>query len=145
MLHNCISRLWVITVGRTTNNLRRTSRSYKRSVSPIHSSLYPLKPLFPTPFGSLPPLRKLASGVERAMVLLLSYILPALAWTAFYPTVSAIRFDRNQIKAIQHQAAERFNKNRLSVLPGADPIDVKLNAGVKNITFSNPAASGAWS
>ena len=77
------------------------------------------------------------------MVSLLSYVLSALACTALHPalgTVSARRMDRNHIQALQKQAADKLTKNRLAVLSGG--LDVKLNSGVKNITFSNPAASG---
>jgi carboxypeptidase D len=77
------------------------------------------------------------------MVLLLSsYILSALACTALYPgPVSAKRFDRNHLKALQQNALDNHNKNALSLL-ATNGFDSKLNTGVKNITFSNPAASG---
>jgi len=74
-------------------------------------------------------------------MVLLSCFLSALACTALYPavqTVSARRIDGKHIQALQHQATDRFNKNRLSV-PSVG------GAGVKNFTFSNPAASGELS
>lgn len=77
------------------------------------------------------------------MVLLLSYLLSALASTALYPligSVSARHPNRNRIQALQRQAADRFNKNRLALSEGG--VDVRLNSAVKNISFSNPAASG---
>lgn len=79
------------------------------------------------------------------MVLLLSYLLSALACMALYPalgSVSAKHIDRKHIQALQRQAADRFNKNRLTLPPGQGGFDIKLNPGVKNFTFSNPAASG---
>ena len=54
-------------------------------------------------------------------------------------TVSARQIDRNHIEAVQRGAANRFNENRLAV-PFAG--DVQPSPGVKNFTFSNPAASG---
>lgn len=76
-------------------------------------------------------------------MVLLSYFLSALACTALYPvaqTVSARQIDGKHIQALQHQAADRFNKHRLAVpFPGGD---VRLSASAKNFTFSNPAASG---
>ena len=84
--------------------------------------------------------------VVRIMILLISGLLSALACTAFYPaagTVSARQIDRERIQALQRQAADRFSKSRLaaSFIGG----DVRLSAGVKNFTFSNPAASGELS
>lgn len=79
------------------------------------------------------------------MVLLLSYILSALACAALYPfvgSVSARQINRKYIQTLQRQAAERFNKDRLALTPDEDRVDIRLNPGVKNITFSNPAASG---
>jgi len=76
-------------------------------------------------------------------MVLLSYLLSALVCTALYPAAgvtSARQIDRKHIQALQREAANRFNKNRL-----ADPFiggDVRLSTGVKNFTFSNPAASG---
>lgn len=78
-------------------------------------------------------------------MVLLPHLLSTLAVAALYPaigTVSAKHLDRNQIQALRNKAADRFSKNRLAGLPGGDVIDVKANPGVKNITFSNPAASG---
>lgn len=78
-------------------------------------------------------------------MVLLPHLLFTLAVAALYPaigTVSAKHLDRNQIQALRNKAADRFSKNRLAGLPGGDVIDVKANPGVKNITFSNPAASG---
>jgi len=80
------------------------------------------------------------------MVLLISYLLSALACTTLYPaagTVSARQIDRKHVQALQRQAAERFNKNRLASSSAGD--DVRLSTGVKNFTFSNPAASGELS
>ena len=80
------------------------------------------------------------------MVLLLSYLLSALAWTALSPaagSVSARKIDRTSFKTLQRQAADRFNENRLTVQsPGNGDLNFKLGGGVKNFTFSNPAASG---
>lgn len=80
------------------------------------------------------------------MVLLLSYLLSALACAAtLYPTVgtvSARRIDRKHIQALQRQAADRFNKNTLAASYVEGGYDVRLSGGVKNFTFSNPAASG---
>ncbi|KAF9783688.1 alpha/beta-hydrolase [Thelephora terrestris] len=79
------------------------------------------------------------------MVLLLSYLLSALAWTALHPaagTVSARKIDRNHIQALRRHAADRFTKNRLAV-PSAEG-GVRLSQGVKNLTFSNPAASAFY-
>jgi len=77
------------------------------------------------------------------MVILTSYLLSALVWTALYPaagTVSARQIDRKHIQALQRQAADRFNKNKLAAsLVGGDV------TGVKNFTFSNPTASGKLS
>ena len=76
-------------------------------------------------------------------MVLLSLLFSALACTALYPaigTASARKLDRKHIQTLQQEAANRFNGNRL-----ATPIvggDVQLSAGVKNFTFSNPAASG---
>ena len=43
--------------------------------------------------------------------------------------------------ALQRQAVDRFNKNKLALLStGSSNVD--LSGGVKNFTFSNPAASG---
>jgi hypothetical protein len=74
------------------------------------------------------------------MVFLLSYLLSALACTALYPavgTASARRIDRKHVQDLQRQAADRLNKNRLAV-PSVE------GGGIKNITFSNPAASGGY-
>ena len=79
------------------------------------------------------------------MVLLISYLLSALACTALYPvtgSVSARRIDRKHIQALQRKAADRFSKSLLAVSEGG--VDVKSDPGVKNITFSNPAASGKY-
>lgn len=79
------------------------------------------------------------------MVRLLSYLLSALACTALYPavgTASARQIDRKHIQALQRQAADRFSKNRLAVSSVQNDGDVRLSGGVKNLTFSNPAASG---
>ncbi|KAF9780060.1 alpha/beta-hydrolase [Thelephora terrestris] len=81
------------------------------------------------------------------MVLLLPHVLSALAFTALSPLleeVSAKHLDRNHIQSLRNKAAEKLSKNRLAVVPGGDVIDVKVNAGVKNITFSNPAASAFY-
>jgi len=75
-------------------------------------------------------------------MLLLSYLFSALACTALYPavwTVSARQIDKKHIQALQREAVDRFNTNRL-VAPAVG--NVQLSAGVKNFTFSNPAASG---
>ncbi|KAF9652110.1 alpha/beta-hydrolase [Thelephora ganbajun] len=79
------------------------------------------------------------------MVLLVSYLLSALACTALYSavgTVSARKIDRKYIEALQRQAADRFNQNK----PAASFVggNVRLSAGVKNFTFSNPAASAFY-
>ena len=79
------------------------------------------------------------------MVLLLSYLISALACTALYPTVgsvSARKIDRKHIRALRQQAADRHSKNRLAV-PSAKG-GVRLSEGVKNFTFTNPAASGMY-
>ena len=79
------------------------------------------------------------------MILLLSYLLPVLAWAALCPevgTVSARKIDRNYIQALRQEAADRFSKNRLAV-PSVEG-GVRLSEGVKNFTFSNPAASGRY-
>ena len=81
------------------------------------------------------------------MVLLLSHLLSALAWTALSPaagSVSARKIDRTNFKTLQRQAADRFNENRLTVQsPGNGDLNFNLGpGGVKNFTFSNPAASG---
>ena len=72
------------------------------------------------------------------MVLLISYILSALACTALYPpagTVSARRINRKYIQALQRQAMDRFNENRLAAsFVGRD---ISMSAGVKNFTFSD--------
>jgi len=76
-------------------------------------------------------------------MVLLSYLFSALACTALYPTVgtaSARQIDKRHIQALQREAANRFNKNRLAGPPAIG--NVQLSAGVKNFTFSNPAASG---
>jgi hypothetical protein len=76
------------------------------------------------------------------MVLLLSYLLSALAWTALYPavgTASARKIDKNHVQALRQHAADRLTKNRLAVSSS-----VELSQGVKNFTFSNPAASGTY-
>jgi hypothetical protein len=73
------------------------------------------------------------------MVLFLSYVLSALASTALY-SVSATHINRKHIQTLQRQATDRFYKNRLAVADGG--VDVRLNPSVKNITFSNPDASG---
>ena len=76
-------------------------------------------------------------------MLLLSYLFSALACTALYSTVgtvSARQIDKGHIRALQREAANRFNTNKLA---GPSAIgNVQLSAGVKNFTFSNPAASG---
>jgi len=76
-------------------------------------------------------------------MVLLSYLFSALACTALYPTigtVSARQFDKRHIQALQREAAKRFNTNRLA---GPSVVgNIQLSAGVKNFTFSNPAASG---
>lgn len=81
------------------------------------------------------------------MVLLLSYLLSALACTALYTasgTASARQIDRKYIQALQRQAADRFNKNRLAP-PSVEGSDYfRSSGGVKNFTFSNPAASGGF-
>ena len=80
------------------------------------------------------------------MVLLISYVLLAFACTTLYPTigtVSAMKPDRMHIKALQRKAADRVNKNRLVVAVDSD--SVRSSSGVKNFTFSNPAASGQLS
>ena len=72
-------------------------------------------------------------------MVLLSYLFSVLACTALYPafgTVSARQINKNHVRALQREAANRFNTNRLAVG------NVQLSASVKNITFSNPAASG---
>lgn len=77
------------------------------------------------------------------MVVLISYLLSVLACAALHApvgTASARRIGRKQIHALQQQAADIFNKNGLAVLTGGG--DAQLSAGVKNFTFSNPAASG---
>ena len=82
----------------------------------------------------------------RAMVLLISYLISALACVPLLPaigTASARRIDREHIQALQRKAADKLRKNRL-VVPFGDG-DVRLNAGVKNFTFLNPAASGELS
>jgi hypothetical protein len=75
-------------------------------------------------------------------MVLFPHLLSALACTVLCPvvrTVSARQIDRNHIKAVQRGATHRFNENRLAVpLAG----DVQPSPGVKNFTFSNPAASG---
>ena len=79
------------------------------------------------------------------MVLLLSFLLSALACSVLYPavgTVSAKQIDRKHIQALQRQSADKFNKNRLTLSSVQGGNDVRLNGGVKNITFLNPAASG---
>jgi len=79
------------------------------------------------------------------MVLLISYLLSALACSALYPaigTVSAGKIDEH-FKAIQRHAADRFNKNRIAA--SLDHEDIKLDAGAKNFVCSNPAASGELS
>ena len=79
------------------------------------------------------------------MVLLLSYLVFTLACTTLYPAVgivSARKIDRKHIQKIRQQAADRFNKNRLAV-PSVEG-GVRLSEGVKNFTFSNPAASGRY-
>ena len=79
------------------------------------------------------------------MVLLLSYLVSALVCTTFYPavgTVSARKIDRKHIQDLRQQAADRFNKNRLAVPSTVG--GVRLSEGVKNFTFSNPAASGRY-
>ena len=76
-------------------------------------------------------------------MVLLSYLFSALACTALYPafgTVSARQIDKKHIRALQREAANRFNTNKLAG-PSAGE-NVRLSTGVKNITFSNPAASG---
>lgn len=76
-------------------------------------------------------------------MVLLPYLFSVLACTAFFPalgTASARQIDRKHIQALQQEAVNSFNKNRLAAGPVVG--DVRLNAGVKNFTFSNPAASG---
>lgn len=68
-------------------------------------------------------------------MVLLSHFLSALACTAI-GTVSARRTDWNHIQTLQREAVNRLSENRLAV-PLADN-----GTGVKNFTFSNPAASG---
>ena len=76
-------------------------------------------------------------------MLLLFYLLSALVCTALHPAtgaVSARRTDREYIQALQRQAEDRLNKNKLGrTFVGGD---IQLSADVKNVTFSNPAASG---
>ena len=82
----------------------------------------------------------------QVMVLLASYLISALACVPLLPaigTASARRIDREHIQALQRKAADKLRKNRL-VVPFGDG-DVRLNAGVKNFTFLNPAASGELS
>ena len=78
-------------------------------------------------------------------MVLLYHLLSALACTALYPavgTVSARRIGGKHIQALQRQGAGTFNRNRLAVsIVGRD---VRLSAGVKNLTFSNPAATGEY-
>jgi len=77
------------------------------------------------------------------MVVLISYLLSVLACAALHApvgTASARRIGGKQIHALQRQAVDRFNKNRVAVSVGGG--DAQLSAGVKNFTFSNPAASG---
>jgi hypothetical protein len=77
-------------------------------------------------------------------MVLFSHLLSAFACAVLYPvvgTVSARRTDRKHIQALQREAANRLSKNRLAV-PSAT--DVQPSPGVKNFTFSNPAASGEW-
>ena len=76
-------------------------------------------------------------------MVLLSCIISALACAALYPVVgivSARRIDRKHIQALQREAGNRFNRNKLAVSSAGG--DGSLSAGVKNFTFSNPAASG---
>lgn len=75
-------------------------------------------------------------------MVLLSYLFSALACAAV-GTVSARQIDRKHIQALQREAA-----NRLAVSSADGGGDghgdggVRLGAGMKNFTFSNPAASG---
>ena len=73
-------------------------------------------------------------------MVLLSSIFSALACAALYP-VSARQADRNHIQALQREATNRFN-NRLSLSSIAGDVRLSKSTDVKNITFSNPAASG---
>ena len=56
--------------------------------------------------------------------------------------MSARKIDRNHIQALRQQAVDRHSKNRLAMasIKGG----VRLSEGVKNFTFSNPAASGRY-
>ena len=75
-------------------------------------------------------------------MVLLSHLFSALACTALYSTlgtVTARQIDRKHIQALQREASDRFH-NRLSIPPAGG--NLQLSAGVKNFTFSNPAASG---
>lgn len=95
---------------------------------------------------SSPPEEVVVDIELRAMVLLISYLLSAFACTALYPTigtVSARKPDRMHIEALRRKAADRVNKNRLTVAVDSD--SVRSSSGVKNFTFSNPAASGQLS
>ena len=76
------------------------------------------------------------------MAPLLSYLLSLVAWTTLSPaagTVLAREIDRKHVHALRQEAAERLSKNRLAV-PSVEG-GVRLSEGVKNFTFSNPAAS----
>ncbi|KAF9648151.1 alpha/beta-hydrolase [Thelephora ganbajun] len=79
------------------------------------------------------------------MVLLVSYLLSALAFPALYSAVGAVsarQIDRKHIQALQRQAANRFNENKpVTQFVGGN---VRLSSGVKNFTFSNPAASAFY-
>ena len=79
------------------------------------------------------------------MAPLLSYLLSLLAWTTLSPTVGTVlarEIDRKHVQALRQEAAERLSKDRLAV-PSVEG-GVKLSEGVKNFTFSNPAASGRY-
>jgi len=80
------------------------------------------------------------------MVLLISYLISALACVTLLPaigTASARRVDRKYIQALQRQVADKLSGNGLAVPFGGN--DVRSSAGVKNFTLSNPAASGELS
>ena len=111
------------------------------------SLLVPLRSLFagrvPFLFYTRPscPAPLPTPSLEQAMVPFLSYALSALALCPLLTSVSAIH-NRKQLQTLQRQAADRFYKNRLALADGG--VDVRLNPGVKNITFSNPDASGQY-
>ena len=104
-----------------------------RTLPGLRPSIY--EELSPFPSSSLP--------LARTMVLLLSYLLSALAWTTLYPAVGVVsgrKIDRNHIQALRQHAADRVSKNTPAV-PSVEG-GVRLSEGVQNFTFSNPAASG---